>query len=500
MKYYLTTPIYYANGTPHIAHAYTTITADVIARYQKLKGQELFFLTGTDEHGTKIEKKAIEYGFTPKEFCDKIVKKFKKAWTELNINYSKFIRTTDQEHKNGAQKLIQQLYDKGEIYQKDYQGLYCNGCEKFITEKELIDGQCPDHKIAPELVQEKNYFFKLSNYLDKLKKLIETDQLEIIPLSIKKEILALLETGLEDFSISRESVNWGIEVPFDKNQKIYVWVEALTNYITALDYENWDKEKTENNLKKYWPANLHLVGKDIIKFHAIFWPAMLLALDLALPKKIFAHGYFTINGEKMSKTIGNIIEPKELIELFGIDATRYLILSQFAFGSDGDITLEKLKEQNNAYLANELGNLLQRTLAMINKYEIKIDTKTNLFEESIYDSKEKYSIDSYESLDKLTNQNFRETVIQLMENLEIFKAISEIQKLVKNENKKLEIHQPWQLAKTDKEKCAQVLKSIYFRLIMIAHLLEPFMPNIKDKMLEQLQSLKPEPLFRKVSV
>ncbi|MFH2104698.1 MAG: class I tRNA ligase family protein [Parcubacteria group bacterium] len=327
-KFYITTPIYYVNDKPHIGHAYTTVAADVLARYHRLRGDDVHFLTGNDEHGDKVARSAEEAGQEPQAFCDEMSAKYQLTWDRLNIGYDDYIRTTEPRHKEAVQDFLTVLKDKGAIYEGTYEGLYCTGCEKFLTDKELVDGECPDHKKAPEKLSEKNYFFKLGDYLNEVKRQIEKDEIKVDPENIKREVLGLFKQDLQDFSVSRESVKWGIELPFDKSQKTYVWVEALQNYITAIGYKD-DQKK----FKRYWPADVHLMAKDIIKFHAIFWPAMLLAADLPVPKQIFAHGFFTIDGQKMSKTIGNVIDPNDLVDEYGADATRYLILSQFWFRS-----------------------------------------------------------------------------------------------------------------------------------------------------------------------
>ncbi|MBD3244996.1 MAG: methionine--tRNA ligase [Candidatus Moranbacteria bacterium] len=483
MKYYITTPIYYVNAKPHIAHAYTTLIADVLARYLRLKGKKVFFLTGTDEHGAKVAQKAQEFGKNPQEFCDQVAGQFEKAWLNLDITFDSFIRTTSELHKKGVVKMIKQLKENGDIYKADYEGFYCTGCEKFLTQKELIDGKCADHQVEPELIREKNYFFKLSKYTGVIKEKVKKDELLVRPQKRKNEIISLLDTNLEDFSISRESVEWGIDVPFDKTQKIYVWVEALMNYISALDYGKQGRQA--GKFKKFWPADLHLIGKDITKFHIIYWPAILLSLKLPLPKQVFAHGYFTINGEKMSKTIGNVIDPNDLVEKWGKDATRYLILNQFPVGEDGDISLEKLEAQYKANLANDLGNLLQRVLVMMNKFEVKDKA---------------FKIDPYKHQDLDFQKEFDfdlDGFLNFMDNLKIFKAIKKIDKYISQSNKYIEANKPWELAKTDKIQCQKVLITLYRRLILVARLIKPFMPDISKEMLNQLESGEPKPLFKK---
>ncbi|MFC1662705.1 class I tRNA ligase family protein, partial [Patescibacteria group bacterium] len=348
-KFYITTPIYYVNDKPHIGHAYTTIAADVMARYwrKKLGEDNVFYLTGTDEHGAKVAESAEKAGKSPKEFTDEVTELFKEAWAKLDISHNYFVRTTDERHHKSVDKFMEQLKKSGSIYEGEYEGLYCRGCEKFLTEKELVDGKCEIHDTEPEQLKEKNYFFKLTDYADKVQELIESDKMVVEPAWAKSEVLGLFKQGLEDFSITRESVKWGVPLVFDKEQMVYVWVEALQNYISAIGYGDDDKE-----FKKWWPASIHLMAKDILKFHAIYWPAMLLAVGTKPPEKQFIHGFFSIDGKKMSKSIGNVIDPNYLVEKFGSDATRYLLLSQFPFGQDGDIKAEKFAEQYNADLAN----------------------------------------------------------------------------------------------------------------------------------------------------
>jgi len=460
-KFYITTPIYYVNDKPHIGHAYTTIVADVLVRYNRMLGKDVFFLTGTDEHGAKVAEASEKASKEPKEFCDEMSAKFKMTWDSLDISYNKFIRTTDKEHEKAVEKFFLILKEKGAIYEGKYSGLYCVACEKFITEKELVDGQCPDHKKEPEKISEKNYFFKLKDYLEKVKDLIEADKIKIEPEQIKKEVLGLFKQNLEDFSVSRESVKWGIKLPFDKSQVFYVWVEALQNYISAIGYEN-DQEKFD----QYWPADLHLMAKDIIKFHAIYWSAMLLAADLPLPKTIFAHGFFTIDGQKMSKTIGNVIDPNDLVKKYGADATRYLILSQFPFGQDGDIKAEKFDEQYNTDLANGIGNLISRILKLAQSIEnskAKIDEKI----------KEK-------------TLNIWQEYEEAMNNFKIDKSLDSVKSLVDFGNKYIDEEKPWKLKKTDQDKFSSLMISFLEMIRQMAFMIQPFMPNISDRIVEQI--------------
>lgn len=452
-KFYITTPIYYVNDEPHCGHAYTTIAADVLARSHRLKGDKVFFLTGTDEHGDKVAEIAKKCAKEPLDFCNEISEKFKEAWKSLNISNDFFIRTTSEKHQLGIEALLLKLKDNKDIYKKKYQGLYCAGCEKFILEKELVNGLCPDHKKEPKLIEEENYFFRLGKYLPTIKKLIEKDKIKILPKERKLEALGLLKQDLEDFSISRQRTTWGINVPWDKSQRVYVWVDALSNYISGIGYPN-------KEFKKWWPADLHIIGKDILKFHAIYWPAMLLAAKIEPPKSIFVHGFFTINGQKMSKSLGNTIRPDELIKKFGVDATRYLLLTQFPFGQDGDISWEKLTEKYNADLANGLGNLVQRTIGMITKYlggripALKIKLK----------KKEKFE--------------------KFVEELKLEEALKEIWQIIALSDIYISEKKPWQLTKDNPKELNKVLGNLKNNLLEIASFLTPFMPSTAQTIME----------------
>lgn len=368
-KFYVTTPIYYANSEPHIGTAYTTLAADIVARYYeaKLGKKNVLFQVGTDEHGQKIAETAEKSGEKPKKFLDKLVPTFKKAWKALDINYDVFVRTTDPRHVKVASKLIQKIYDNGHIYQGTYEGLYCVGCEKYLTEKELVDGKCPLHpNEEPRHQKEENYFFKLSEFAPKVLKLIEKGEVEILPEHRKKEITNRIKDGVDDISISRESVSWGVPIPWEKekNSTIWVWIEALINYYSVTQFEK--------NKKRFWPADLHLVGKDILWFHTTVWFSLLLAAELPLPKQVFGHGFFTINGQKISKSLGNVIKPKEFVDRYGVDAARYLIITAATFGEDGNIKREEFDTKYHADLANGLGNLVARVsgLAGNSKFQI----------------------------------------------------------------------------------------------------------------------------------
>ncbi len=479
-KYYITTPIYYVNDKPHIGHAYTTVAADILSRFHQMQGEDVFFLTGTDEHGAKIAEAARLAGKEPQEFCDEIAVEFQKAWGNLNIEYSHFIRTTDQDHEAGVAAFLSQLKEKDFLYEKDYVGLYCIGCEKFLTEKELVDGKCPDHKRVPEKVTEKNWFFKLSRFLPKIEQLIENNALAIAPENAQKEVIGLFRQGLDDFSISRQKVSWGIRVPWDQSQTFYVWVDALLNYWTALKI---------TGKENYWPPDVQLVGKDILKFHAIFWPAMLLAADLPLPKKIFVHGYFTINGQKMSKSLGNVIDPNDLVKKFGVDATRYLLFSQFPFGNDGDISLEKLKAVYNADLANGVGNLVSRILKMTKNGQVpEKDIKgteesekpiDRIWSDALEEGKKPYTFPYFVSQLWLGWK-------KELNDLKLGFALERIVTFASILDKRIEDEKPFKLFKEDSKKAGYIIYDLLESLRHIAWMLMPFMPETADKIFEQL--------------
>lgn len=480
-KVYITTPIYYVNDLPHIGHAYTTIVADVLARYyrDKIGNDNVYFLTGTDEHGAKIYDCAKEQKISTQEFVDKISLEFQNTWKNLYISNDNFIRTTSDKHKETVVKILEKLktiktpLGNDVLYESDYEGLYCVGCEKFLNSSDLVDGVCPYHKNPPQLLKEKNWFFRLSDFLPIIKEKIESDELEIYPKTRKNEVLGLIDKqDLPDFSISRskKSVPWGIDLPWDEDQKCYVWVDALSNYITALGYPD------EENFKKFWPADIQLMALDILKFHAIFWPAILLALDLPLPKKLAIHGFFTINGQKMGKSLGNMINPNELIEKYGADATKYLILSQFGFGSESDINATEFPAKYNADLVNGLGNLINRVTKMVEDYlDGKIDVN---FKENVIEDVNK----------KIEELNFRD-------------ALSKIWQVIQKVNGLIDIKKPWELSKQEekKEELKIELQAIVKSLYTIAVSLKPFMPQKSEEIISILTAqkiVKPEiPIF-----
>lgn len=503
-KFYITTPIYYPSANFHIGHCYTTIIADSIARYKRLAGYDVFFLTGTDEHGEKIEKKAKENGVTPKEYVDKIVDNAKDLWKSLGISYDKFIRTTDEYHEKAVQKIFNKLYEQGDIYKGEYEGLYCTPCESFWTETQLVDGKCPDCGRDVHIVKEESYFFKLSKYQDKLIKLYEEHPEFIQPESRKNEMLNnFIKPGLEDLCVSRTTFNWGIPVTFDAKHVVYVWIDALTNYITALGYMSED----DSLFKKYWPADLHLVGKEIVRFHTIIWPALLMALDLPLPKKVFGHGWLIIDGGKISKSLGNYKDPREYINLYGVDVIRYFALREVPFGNDGTFSESALIARINADLANILGNLVNRTISMSYKYFDGIVLEPSCKEEIDSDL-----IKSISCLYKIVDEK--------MDELHISEAIDAIFDVLRKCNKYIDDTTPWILAKdeTKKDRLATVLYNLLESIRICAILLSPFMPTSVDKILYQLntkvtsydsckkfgqieinnQLNKPEPIFLRI--
>ncbi|MFA5392539.1 MAG: methionine--tRNA ligase [Candidatus Paceibacterota bacterium] len=460
----ITTPIYYVNDKPHIGHAYTILAADVLARFFRDQGKEVFFLTGTDEHGSKIAESAEKIGKSPKQLCDENSQLYKDAWKNLNIKYDYFIRTTDKKHEEVVKKFVEQLKERGAIYERDYEGLYCNGCEKFLTSKELVDGLCPYHKTKPQKISEKNYFFRLTNYLKEVETAIIDNKLKIQPLSAKQEILGLFKQNLDDFSISRqkEKVKWAIEVPFDNKQTIYVWVDALVNYISAMGYGSNMKE-----FKKWWENAyiIHLLGRDILKFHAIYWPAMLIAGGIKLPDQESIHGLFTINGQKMSKTIGNVIDPNKLVDKFGDDVTRYLLLSQFPFGKDGNIQEVKFEEQYNFDLAQGLGNLVSRILALGEQYGKSITLQCSVpgLMTKSWDDYKKY-----------------------MEEFCFNDALATIWALMSYCDKYISEAKPWEKINNEKE-FQKILGELIYILANIALMLSSVMPQTSEKILKFLK-------------
>lgn len=458
---YVTTPIYYVNDQPHIGHAYTTIAADVLARYHKLRGGDVFFLTGTDEHGTKVAESAEAAGMTPKAFADQNSAKFRDAFKALHISNDKFIRTTDTDHERRVLSFMEKLKAAGAIEEGEYEGLYCTGCEEFKTEKELVNDNCPIHQKPVDRIKEKNYFFKLRDYLPRVKKLIESNILLIQPANRREEVLGYFKQDLQNFSISRQKVKWGIPFPGSPEQTIYVWVEALQNYITAIGYG--EDEKT---FQHYWPHAVHLIGKDILKFHAVYWPAMLLAAGELPPKQIIVNGYFQLNGQKMSKSLGNVIAPADMIQKYGVDGTRYLLMTQFPYGEDGNIQADKFTEQFNADLANGLGNLASRVLAMV--------TKFSGGEMPVYDRK---ALMLTQRSEKAHTQ-----YEQQIENGQFYEALKTVWSTIAAANGFIQEQQPWELAKTDEKAVHQVLADLILTLARVTHMVAPFLPDTAEKL------------------
>ncbi|HBX48048.1 MAG TPA: methionine--tRNA ligase [Clostridiaceae bacterium] len=469
--FYITTPIYYPSDKLHIGNTYTTVAADAIARFKRLTGYDVMFLTGTDEHGQKIQRIAEAKGVTPKEYVDVIVAGIKDLWKMMNISYDKFIRTTDDYHVKAVQKIFNKLHDQGDIYKGYYEGWYCTPCESFYTETQLIDGKCPDCGRPVEKTKEEAYFFKLSKYQDRLLKYIEDHPHFIQPESRKNEMINnFLKPGLDDLCVSRTSFNWGIPVTFDKKHVVYVWVDALSNYITALGYGSED----DSLYKKYWPADVHLVGKDIIRFHTIIWPIMLMALDLPLPEKVFGHGWLLVDGGKMSKSKGNVVDPVVLVNNFGADAVRYYLLHEIPFGSDGLYNNEIFMKKINSDLANDLGNLVSRTLTMIEKY----------FDGKI--SKGIFEGEFDEDLKKTATEAVAKTE-EFMNNYVINSAMDEIWRLIRRANKYIDETRPWSLAKDEnqKERLRGILYNLTETIRVVSILISSFLPDTSTKINSQ---------------
>lgn len=475
-KFYVTTPIYYPSARLHLGHAYTTIAADVLKRYKTQDGYDTFYLTGTDEHGEKLEQKANENNVTPKEYIDEIVADIKVLWEKLDINYDKFIRTTDVDHETQVQEIFDRLLKQGDIYKGEYEGKYCTSCESYFTESQLVDGKCPDCNGEVKIVKEESYFFKCSKYVDRLMAHFEENEDFILPVSRKNELInSFIKPGLQDLAVSRTSFKWGIPVKNDEDHVIYVWIDALTNYITALGYMQ-DDEK----FKEFWPANIQLVGKEIIRFHAIYWPMILMALDLPLPKQIFAHGWLLMDSDKMSKSKGNVIYPEYLIENYGVDTIRYYLMREVPFGVDGQFTPETYVNRINNDLANDLGNLVNRTIAMTNKYFGGTVTNKNIqFEQRTW-------------ITEVFAENFEKYKAN-MEKLQFSKALENVWTMISSTNKFIDLTEPWKLAKDEESK--ELLEAVMYELIFaiknIAIIIEPYMDATAVEISKQINNELP---------
>ena len=473
-KFYITTPIYYPSANFHIGHCYTTIICDAIARFKRLQGYDVFYLTGTDEHGQKIQKKAEEAGVTPQDYVDKIVENAKDLWKSLGITYDRFIRTTDSDHIECVQKIFKQLYDQGDIYKGEYKGLYCTPCESFWTESQLVDGKCPDCGRDVYEVSEEAYFLKLSNYQERLEKYYDEHPDFIEPISRKNEMINnFIKPGLDDLCVSRTSFNWGIPVTFDDKHVVYVWLDALSNYISALGYKSGD----ETLFKKYWPADVHVVGKEIVRFHVIIWPIVLMALGLPLPKKVFGHGWLVIDGGKISKSAGNYKDPREYINSYGVDAVRYYALREVSFGSDGVFSEEALINRTNSDLVNNLGNLVNRTISMYKKYFDGLVSNPNVFENIDGDL-----IQSCKDLHTI--------VCGKVDELKVGEALQEIFDVLKKANKYIDDTTPWILAKDESK--SDRLKTVLYNLLETIRIctvyLQAFIPETSKKIFDQLNT------------
>ncbi len=470
-KFYITTPIYYPSDKLHIGHSYTTVACDALARYKRKQGYDVMFLTGTDEHGQKIQDKAAARGVTPKQYVDEIVATVKDLWKTMDVSYDRFIRTTDEYHVKSVQKIFTDLYNKGDIYKSVYKGMYCKPCESFWTEAQLKDGKCPDCGGEVYEAEEEAYFFRTSRYADRLLQYYEDHPDFIQPATRKNEMISFIKQGLQDTCVSRTSVSWGIPVPFDPKHTIYVWIDALSNYITALGYGN----DTYHDYDKYWPADVHMVGKEILRFHTIIWPAMLMALDLPLPKKVFGHGWLLLGGGKMSKSKGNVVDPVKLCDRYGVDAVRYFLLREVPFGNDGAFTNEALINRINTDLANDLGNLLSRTVAMCEKY----------FGGTVTNAPVAEPVDG-ELLGLISELPAK--VDAAMEALDVPTALIAIFEVVQRANKYIDETAPWVLAKSAETmpRLNTVLFNLCSALHVVAAFLQPYLPNTAPKMADQL--------------
>jgi methionyl-tRNA synthetase len=467
MSFYVTTPIYYVNSTPHIGHAYTTIAADILVRHHKQRGTETFFLTGTDEHASKVYRVAEEQGLDPKTYVDQIAESWKELPRRVDADYDFFIRTTDEGHKRFVREFIQRIYDNGHIYQDVYAGLYCVGCEAFKTESELVDGKCPEHDIVPEWIEEKNYFFRLSSFQEQLLELYDARPDFVLPRFRYNEARSFIEGGLQDFSLSRAGQPWGVPIPWDEDQVVYVWVDALINYVSALTYAR----EGDDLRQKFWPEARHLLGKDILRFHCVFWPALLLAADYDVPKQLFVHGYLQLDDRKISKSLGNVIDPLDLVDVYGSDAVRFWAVRAVSFGQDGNVTIEGLHERHERELGNDLGNLLSRTTAMVARYR---DGRIPLA--------------PWDSPVKAVVGKLQQELPSRFDRFDVTGALDQIwEELVRGLNRYVEQQAPWVLAKDANQAWLdEVLYDLVEGLRVAAVLLYPFIPNSAESILSAL--------------
>jgi methionyl-tRNA synthetase len=475
-KFYITTPVYYVNAKPHIGHAYTSVAGDALARFHRLQKEEVSFLMGTDEHGLKIQQRAEEAGRDPQVYADEFAGEFKNLWDRLDIKSDIFIRTTNPAHKAAVQRVSQTLFEKGAIYRGFYEGLYCVGCEQFKNENDLVNGRCPDHDTVCEIVKEESYLLKMGDLQNELIGKIEKNEFRIQPEKYKKEILSFLKNKkLKDVSISRKNVSWGIPLPFDSEHTTYVWFDAFLSYLTGLGWSAFAKASADKDgdFDKFWPPDIQLIGKDILRVHATIWPVMLMHLGIPLPKLLFTHGHLLSGGRKMSKTIGNVIGIDEMLEKFGVDGTRYLLMSAGTFGEDVDVTMERLTEKYNADLANGLGNLVSRVMRLA-------------------------QADNFESPILNLEGNSNDSISKNIENFEFEKALENIWNIIREDDKFVEDNKPWELQKTDEKKFEEAMQKLVSDLSLISELLVPFMPETSEKIKKALETKEKVNLFPRI--